>query len=302
MLVPLNALLAMICPERGARHRAGCALARAAAGRGAARLLDRLRVLHGGVDLLEHWALRSPPTPLVGRLAFAAAFAAALCWRAWPDFTPLQVGNAAALVALLHRRARGRGSRTSTPLSWPPPALILIVALLQESHQLAFRDALTGLPGRRALEERLRALGGHYAIAMVDVDHFKKFNDTHGHDIGDQVLKLVGGRLPQAATAASPTATAARSSAVLFPARRADRGAAASSRRCARSDRELPHGGARRGPSEEDEGGREASQRHEDESTTKVLSVTISSASPPLRKPAPRRSKSLKAPTKRSPR
>src|SRR5688572_474514 len=74
---------------------------------------------------------------------------------------------------------------------------ILIVSLLEESHRLAFRDPLTGLPGRRALEERLRSLGNRFAIAMVDVDHFKKFNDTHGHDIGDQVLKLVGARLAQ---------------------------------------------------------------------------------------------------------
>jgi len=74
---------------------------------------------------------------------------------------------------------------------------ILIAALLNESHQLAFNDALTGLPGRRALEERMRSLGATYSIAMVDVDKFKQFNDTHGHDIGDQVLKLVGGRLAQ---------------------------------------------------------------------------------------------------------
>jgi len=74
---------------------------------------------------------------------------------------------------------------------------ILIVALLQESHRLAFRDELTGLPGRRALEERLHALGDSYAIAMVDVDHFKQFNDTHGHDTGDQVLRLVAARLAE---------------------------------------------------------------------------------------------------------
>ena len=74
---------------------------------------------------------------------------------------------------------------------------ILIAALLQESHRLAFRDELTGLPGRRALDERLRSLPGRYAVAMVDVDHFKKFNDTHGHHIGDQVLKLVGARLAE---------------------------------------------------------------------------------------------------------
>lgn len=62
---------------------------------------------------------------------------------------------------------------------------------------MAFRDGLTGLPNRRALEEQLRALKAPYAIAMVDVDHFKKFNDTHGHDIGDQVLRLVAARLAQ---------------------------------------------------------------------------------------------------------
>jgi diguanylate cyclase (GGDEF)-like protein len=75
--------------------------------------------------------------------------------------------------------------------------VLLIAALLQESHQLAFRDQLTGLPARRALEERMRSLGERYAIGMVDVDHFKQFNDTHGHDVGDQVLKLVAGRLAQ---------------------------------------------------------------------------------------------------------
>ena len=56
---------------------------------------------------------------------------------------------------------------------------------------MAFRDELTGLPGRRALNERLQRLPRQYVLAMTDVDHFKKFNDTHGHDVGDEVLKLV---------------------------------------------------------------------------------------------------------------
>jgi len=98
-----------------------------------------------------------------------------------------------------------------------PLATQFVGALLQESHQLAFRDPLTGLPGRRALEERLRALGGHYAIAMVDVDHFKKFNDTHGHDIGDQVLKLVAGRLSQAAKGGVAYRYGGEEFSVLFP-------------------------------------------------------------------------------------
>src|SRR5258706_12321492 len=74
--------------------------------------------------------------------------------------------------------------------------VILLVVVLQESHRLAFRDELTNLPSRRALEERLTGLGPAYAIAMIDLDHFKLFNDTHGHHIGDQGLKLVAARLP----------------------------------------------------------------------------------------------------------
>ena len=135
--------------------------------------------------------LRSPPTPLLGRLVFAAAFAAAV-WRAWPELTALQVGIAGALAAFFIA-ANGRDVAGVYAAFMSAAGVILIVSLLAESHRLAFRDTLTGLPGRRALEERLRSLGGRYAVAMVDVDHFKKFNDTHGHDIGDQVLKLVGG-------------------------------------------------------------------------------------------------------------
>lgn len=73
--------------------------------------------------------------------------------------------------------------------------LALVVAIVQEAYQMAFRDELTGLPGRRALNERLQRLGRQYVIAMVDVDRFKAFNDTHGHDVGDEVLRLVASRL-----------------------------------------------------------------------------------------------------------
>lgn len=73
--------------------------------------------------------------------------------------------------------------------------LIIAAAVAHEAYQMAFRDELTGLPGRRALNERLQRLGRNYVIAMSDVDHFKRFNDTYGHDVGDQVLKLVASRL-----------------------------------------------------------------------------------------------------------
>ena len=73
--------------------------------------------------------------------------------------------------------------------------LVLVAAVAHEAYQMAFRDELTGLPGRRALNERLQRLGRNYVIAMADVDHFKKFNDSHGHDVGDQVLRVVANQL-----------------------------------------------------------------------------------------------------------
>jgi diguanylate cyclase (GGDEF)-like protein len=74
-------------------------------------------------------------------------------------------------------------------------ALCLVWGLIRSSHAMAYRDELTGLPGRRALNERLKMLGGNFTIAMIDVDHFKRFNDTYGHDVGDEVLKLVASRI-----------------------------------------------------------------------------------------------------------
>lgn len=68
---------------------------------------------------------------------------------------------------------------------------IFIISLMRNSFDMAYRDDLTGLLGRRALNERLKGLGKRYVIAMMDVDHFKKFNDTYGHDVGDDVLKVV---------------------------------------------------------------------------------------------------------------
>lgn len=69
--------------------------------------------------------------------------------------------------------------------------LLLVAVVLLASHSMAYLDELTGLPSRRALKEEFMKLGGRYTIAVLDIDHFKKFNDTHGHDVGDEVLKLV---------------------------------------------------------------------------------------------------------------
>ncbi|MFT5757287.1 MAG: diguanylate cyclase (GGDEF)-like protein [Alteromonadaceae bacterium] len=72
---------------------------------------------------------------------------------------------------------------------------LLVVVI--DAYFLAYRDELTALPSRRALNQLSLSLGRKYTVAMLDIDHFKKFNDTYGHDIGDQVLKLVASKLAQ---------------------------------------------------------------------------------------------------------
>jgi diguanylate cyclase len=69
---------------------------------------------------------------------------------------------------------------------------------LDEARRSAEEDHLTGLPNRRAFEARFaeefrlaRAAAEPLCVAFCDIDHFKKVNDTHGHDAGDRVLKLV---------------------------------------------------------------------------------------------------------------
>lgn len=83
----------------------------------------------------------------------------------------------------------------SADVAFASAGLILVAAVIELSYSMAFRDELTGLPARRALNEALLRVGRRYTLAMVDVDHFKKVNDRYGHDVGDQVLKMVAARL-----------------------------------------------------------------------------------------------------------
>jgi diguanylate cyclase (GGDEF)-like protein/PAS domain S-box-containing protein len=76
------------------------------------------------------------------------------------------------------------------------------VQLREELRQQAIRDPLTGLHNRRHFDELLRSRiadqarnGRGFALLMIDIDHFKRINDEHGHDIGDEVLRETGGLL-----------------------------------------------------------------------------------------------------------
>jgi diguanylate cyclase (GGDEF)-like protein len=85
-------------------------------------------------------------------------------------------------------------TRVSTVYS-ATAACILAASIIENSYLLAYHDELTTLPSRRAFNDAMLRLQHPYSIAVVDIDHFKKFNDTHGHDTGDQVLRLVAAGL-----------------------------------------------------------------------------------------------------------
>lgn len=101
---------------------------------------------------------------------------------------------AAALLAI-----RAGGSGLAGQAYFMTAGLVLVAALIESSYFLAYHDELTGLGSRRGFNHALGGLEPPYTIAAVDVDHFKKFNDTFGHDVGDQVLRMVASRLSRAA-------------------------------------------------------------------------------------------------------
>jgi diguanylate cyclase (GGDEF)-like protein len=103
------------------------------------------------------------------------------------------------------------GHTTSTQGNWSEEECELLLAvadeiamalhrarLYEEAQRLAWRDPLTGLHNHRALQARLReaiatatAAAHEVAVIMLDVDHFRQFNERHGHDVGDLALQTV---------------------------------------------------------------------------------------------------------------
>jgi len=118
--------------------------------------------------------------------------ASALLYKFVKDRRPLDAGLAWSLVPSL-MACHAHGAIRTAYLA--AGAVAITVSVIETSYQLAYEDELTRLPGRRAFNQTIASLDDQYSIAMVDVDHFKKFNDTYGHEVGDQVLRMVASRL-----------------------------------------------------------------------------------------------------------
>lgn len=200
-LLPLNLALVALLPERGTLTPAG---------------LLRWAVIAVQVIMVAFVA-KSFPTEATALLRTRFLPAVLTNWTpvAQPAFVAFVAIEVVLVLAALHEptspirayayallaaflgvtwKAAGPGQEL-----WLATAgLVLVVAVIEASYLMAYRDGLTELPGRRALNEALPRLGGQFTVAMVDVDHFKRFNDRYGHDAGDHVLRLVAARLAHA--------------------------------------------------------------------------------------------------------
>lgn len=101
-------------------------------------------------------------------------------------------------------------------------SLYFLLSVITSSYLLAYRDELTALPSRRALYQTALSLGRKYSVAMMDIDHFKKFNDTYGHDVGDQVLKLVAMQLSKVKSGGRVFRYGGEEFTVIFPRKNAE--------------------------------------------------------------------------------
>lgn len=225
LLLPLNLMAFALLPERGALTTPGLARLVTVGLEGAAVAFAASLGTEGLAAALERPLLASlttwTPVPQLGvALGAAALLLFLILWARQP--TPIARGLFWAQVAIL-MALHEHGLNAATTSTWFATAgLVLAFAVLESSYALAYHDGLTGLPGRRALNEALHQLGDRYTVAMADVDHFKACNDRWGHDVGDEVLRMVASRLEGVGGGGRAFRYGGEEFAVLFPGLRPD--------------------------------------------------------------------------------
>jgi diguanylate cyclase (GGDEF)-like protein len=169
-------------------------------------------LLHAAPVASIHWQLPQPALLLfVGALVY-------LLVRVVRFQKPTIIGMFWSLIATwLALNAGGIGKLGSAYFG--VAALILASSIVENSYSLAYRDELTGLNSRRAFNDALLRLKPPYAVAAVDIDHFKSINDTYGHDIGDQVLRMVASKLARVGGGGDPFRVGGEEFTILFPGR-----------------------------------------------------------------------------------
>ncbi|HMF89709.1 MAG TPA: GGDEF domain-containing protein [Candidatus Angelobacter sp.] len=220
ILLPLNLLAMAFLKERGIISPPGRRRLAAAAAQVIGVAILCLPQLAPAAQLLERsffpetlsaWSHLAQPAMACFLLA-VATIAGQLVRR----YNTVESGLLWALLASWIALGLG-GNSSRAGVFFAAAGATLLVALLETSYKMAYHDELTRLPSRRALNEAMMKLPVAYTVAMLDVDHFKKFNDAYGHEAGDQALRLVASRLAHIAGGGRAYRYGGEEFAVLFP-------------------------------------------------------------------------------------
>jgi diguanylate cyclase (GGDEF)-like protein len=185
ILLPLNFVLFACLIERGVLTLGGT-LKLAVIGVQVAGVIAWTRFGSRRLDFI--WT--TMPQSVMLLFVFSGLLLLILAYRQQTRIGPALLWALAAIFAAMNQEPP-----SSVFLYTGAAGMILLLGVLEHGYDIAYFDELTGLRSRRAFNEALRLLRGHYAIAICDVDLFKSLNDTYGHDVGDQVLKMIAGRL-----------------------------------------------------------------------------------------------------------
>ncbi len=167
------------------------------------------------VHKLPHHAQSGAPLPLAVQLCFSGGVIIFLI-RFVLFRKPIESGLLWSLIAcFLAIHFAGTGWIATSYFA--AASIILASAVVETSYLLAYHDELTALPSRRAFNDALLRLTPPYSIAMVDIDHFKRCNDTYGHDTGDQVLCMVASKLARVRGGGQAFRCGGEEFAILFP-------------------------------------------------------------------------------------
>lgn len=123
----------------------------------------------------------------VANSILAVSMNVAAYWLLWPDSMADELATMILLPVLF-------ATIISAPLIYVVYAIITLLRWRNDKiRDVAQQDHLTGLLNRRGFEAQMNAHAGadHFAFLLIDLDHFKKINDLHGHDAGDNALRAV---------------------------------------------------------------------------------------------------------------
>ncbi|MDR3568357.1 MAG: GGDEF domain-containing protein [Syntrophobacteraceae bacterium] len=222
-LLPINFAILSLLKERGITSPSGLRRICFILAQPAALFMLWHQFHRPSVGYLEHSLIQATlfqyaSAQNLPRIAVVAAILGfcTLAFRYYRVRGPMESGFLWALTAV-YCGLLLKGPGALSTFYFATAGLILIVSVVEASYAMAFNDELTGLRARRSLDEFMLRTSGKYTVAMLDIDFFKKFNDRYGHDVGDEVLRMVASKISEVSGGGKPFRYGGEEFTVVFP-------------------------------------------------------------------------------------